>query len=61
MWKGRIDGDPLAEFVPGCLRAKPGEVKLGELRTPESFWIVVHFDLIFNYGAKLQKNFEKNE
>ena len=36
MREGRIDGDPLAELVPGCLWAEPWEVKLGELRAPES-------------------------
>ena len=68
MWERRVDGDPLAELVPGCLWAKLGKVLLGELRTPEGFNFIDHWTLIienlyfvFNYNAKLQIIIENNE
>ena len=61
MRERRIDGDPLAELVPGCLWAELGEVHLGELRAPESFRNLVHIVIVLIYGAKIQKIFENNE
>ena len=47
MRESRIDGDPLAELVPGCLRAKLGEVLKGELRAPERSDCFFHIVLVF--------------
>ena len=30
-----VDGDPLAELLPGCLGTEVGEVHLGEFRAPK--------------------------
>ena len=47
MCESRIDGDPLTELVPGCLRAELGEVLKGELRAPERSDRFFHNVLVF--------------
>ena len=65
MWECRIDGDPLAELVPGCLRAKLEKVLKGELRAPE--WSGRHgkFEIwslkfeIYDYFVIMVQRYEK--
>ena len=59
--KRGVEGDPLAELVPGCLGAELGEVGLGELRAPEGSRFGIHLRLCLIDDAKLRKNFENNE
>ncbi len=47
MRESRIDGDPLAELVPGSLRAELGKVLKGELRAPERSNRFFHIVLVF--------------
>jgi hypothetical protein len=47
MRESRIDGDPLTELVPGCLRAELGKVLKGELRAPERSDVLFHIVLVF--------------
>ena len=47
MRESRIDGDPLTELMPGCLRAELGEVLKGELRAPKRSDVLFHIVLVF--------------
>ena len=63
-----VDGDPLAELVPGCLGTEAGEVHLGELRTPKCsgfdvlrFVHICCFSYRSNLTTKVLNKFDKNE